>query len=188
MDAKEILIAEHKPILLVLKAIRQLCSQIVEGAEVDTALFRQIIEFVRNYADKYHHMKEEDQLFNRMEGEMDQRLKDGPVLGMLVEHDLGRRFISKLAEALNRWDQGDKSAKLDVIANAIGYEQLLQEHIHKEDNVIYPLAWRQLAPETKESLNRLFAEIEADPENAAIRDKYVNFARELADRLGIATI
>lgn len=185
MDAKDILVAEHRPILQVLKSIRQLCHQVLEGAEVDTALFRQIIEFVRNYADKYHHLKEEDQLFNRMESEMDQRLKDGPVLGMLVEHDLGRRFIRKLEEALNRLEQGERSAQLDVIANAIGYEQLLQEHIHKEDNVIYPLAWRQLSTETKESLNRLFAGIEADPENVAIREKYVNFARELANRLGV---
>ena len=45
---------------------------------------------------------------------------------------------------LENYKGGNKEAKLDVIANAISYTNLLERHIDKEDNVIYKFAQREL--------------------------------------------
>ena len=69
---------------------------------------------------------------------------------MLVEHDYGRLYMRNLGIALEKLKNGDKEAKLDVIANAISYTNLLERHIDKEDRVIYKFAERELSKEILE--------------------------------------
>ena len=64
--------------------------------------------------------------------------------GMLVEHDLGRSYMRNLEEALNKYKNGQMEAKLDIVANAVSYTNLLENHIHKEDNVIFTFAKKSL--------------------------------------------
>ena len=48
--------------------------------------------------------------------------------GMLVEHDLGRLYVTNLNEALEKaLKNGNAEAKLDVIANAVSYTNLLRK-------------------------------------------------------------
>jgi hemerythrin-like domain-containing protein len=178
-DAIEILVTEHKAIKTVLKAIRKLCWKIVTGSEVDHDLFTQIIDFVRNYADKYHHQKEENHLFTQMQELSNDPPNTGPLMGMLLDHDLGRNYISNLEKAIASHKAGNEEAKLDIIANAISYEQLLHSHIDKEDNVIYKMGVRTLPPEQLDQLSKLFDEIEDHPGNKNIRKKYLDFAKSL---------
>lgn len=86
----------------------------------------------------------------------------------------------ELEKALKECESGSNDAKVDIIANAIGYEQLLLKHIDKEDNAIYRHAEKRLAKETLEKLDVEFEAIEKDSGNTAIRDKYMDFARSLA--------
>lgn len=182
MKSIDILVDEHKYIKMVLGAIRKQCISIVHGEKVDFQLFYNIIDFVRNFADKYHHKKEEDRLFNIMAEHLGLGVESGPIAGMLVEHDIGRSHIMDLEKALKECEGGNNDAKVDIIANAIGYEQLLLKHIDKEDNAIYRHAEKRLARETLERLDAEFEAIEKDSGNAAIRDKYMDFARSLANK------
>jgi hypothetical protein len=52
------------------------------------------------------------------------------------------------------YKNGNKEAKLDIIANAIGYTTLLENHIQKEDNVIFNFAKRGLSEELIETMNK----------------------------------
>lgn len=179
MKSIDILVEEHKYIKMVLGEIRLQCISIVHGEEVNYKLFYNVIDFVRNFADKYHHKKEEDRLFNIMTEQLGLSTASGPVAGMLVEHDMGRAHIMDLEKALKECENGNSDAKVDIIAHAIGYEQLLLKHIDKEDNAIYRHAERSLPKETLEKLDTEFEAVEQDSENAAIRDKYMKFAKSL---------
>jgi hemerythrin-like domain-containing protein len=179
MKSIDILVEEHRYIKLVLGAIRKQCIAVVHGGKVDFQLFYGIIDFVRNFADKYHHKKEEDRLFNIMAEQLGLGVASGPIAGMLVEHDIGRSHIMDLEKALKECELGNMDAKVDIIANAIGYEQLLLKHIDKEDNAIYRHAEKRLSKETLEKLDVEFEEIEADRENTAVRNKYMEFAKGL---------
>lgn len=153
MNAIELMMEEHKNIKIMLKIVRKACFSVLEGEEVDYEEFNKIISFIRNYADSHHHKKEEIMLFNRMIDEIGETAERVIKYGMLVEHDLGRLYVSSLSEALEELRKGNKEAKLDVIANAISYTNLLERHIHKEDNVIYKFAERELKEETMNLIN-----------------------------------
>ncbi len=179
MNSIKILKDEHVYIKMVLAGIRKECIKIVNGGSVDHELFYQIIDFVRNYADKYHHQKEENHLFNVMSEELAPLMGSGPITGMLVEHDFGRAHIYDLEQALKANKNGNNDAKVDIIASAIGYAQMLLKHIDKEDNAIYNFAERSLSSHTLDKLNQDFVNIENDTQNIAIRDKYISFAKSL---------
>ena len=74
--------------------------------------------------------------------------------GMLVEHDLGRSYISNLIDALEKYKNGNKESKLDIIGNSISYTTLLENHIHKEDNVIFSFAKRALNEDILKSIDK----------------------------------
>lgn len=179
MKSTDVLRNEHVYIKKVLAGIRKQCILIVNGEKVNLVLFAQIIDFVRNYADKYHHQKEENHLFNVMSEQLAKDIGTGPILGMLSEHDFGRAFIYELEQALRRYENGDLDARVDIIGNAIAYEQMLLKHIDKEDNAIFNLAERSLSHDIFRKLDKDFEDIEAVTENEKIRNKYIEFANTL---------
>lgn len=179
MNSTEILRNEHVHIKKVLAGIRKQCIGIVNGNKVDFELFEKIIDFVRNFADKYHHKKEEDHLFNVMAEELSKDIGAGPIEGMLTEHAFGREYMYELEQALKKHRDGDMDARVDIIANAMGYANMLTKHIEKEDNAIFSLAERRLSPDTLSKLNKDFENIETAEENQKIRNKYIEFANSL---------
>ena len=92
--------------------------------------------------------------------------------GMLVEHDMGRFFIQELVEALEKVKKGDQEAKLDVIANAISYANLLTRHIDKEDKVVYTFVKRALSQDTFDSSDKECEGFEKDESGKGIQKKY----------------
>lgn len=179
MRSTDVLRNEHIYIKKVLAGIRKQCIAILNGSKVDFALFEQIIDFVRNFADKYHHQKEENHLFNIMAEKLVDEVGSGPILGMLSEHDFGRAYIYELEQALKRHKEGDMDARVDIIGNAIAYEQMLLKHIDKEDKAVFSLAERRLDPTILNKLDVDFEEIEGQEENTKLRNKYIEFANSL---------
>lgn len=170
---------EHVYIKKVLAGIRKQCISIVNGGKVDAEIFTQIIDFVRSFADKYHHQKEENHLFDVMADELAKDIGTGPIQGMLTEHDFGRAYIYELEQALMKYKKGDMDAKVDIVGNAMGYVQMLSKHIEKEDTAIFSLAERRLDESIQNKLDNAFKAIESKEENKRIRNKYIEFANSL---------
>lgn len=173
MDSIKLMVEEHEYIKRMLKVVREACYEILKGKEICYEDFEAMVDFIRNYADKHHHGKEEKFLFQ----EMLNHLGDvGTKLirhGMFVEHDLGRLFIGDLTEALERVKHGDEESKLDVIANAIGYTHLLHRHIDKENSVIYTFAERQLSKEVLDKVNEDSEEFEKIATEQGTQSRYI---------------
>lgn len=183
MNCIELMVEEHKNIKRLLGVVRKYCLRILNGEEVQYEEFFKIIDFVRNYADKHHHGKEETMLFNRMTEELGPAAEKLVRLGMNVEHDLGRLHIQELEAAINRVLQGDSESKLDVIANAISYTHLLNRHIDKEDGVVYKYAQNNLSKETLDRLDRECAVFEQKAVAENIQERYLALLKELESRL-----
>ncbi len=179
MSTIEILVNEHVNIKKALKVIRKICIGIVDGKEVPHDDFISIIDFIRNYADKYHHGKEEDMLFKDMESELTDKIGSGPVQGMLIEHDWGRGFVRDLEAALKAYKEGNRDVKVDIIANAMGYANLLEKHIFKEDNMLFKYAEKNLREETMNKLDRQFKEYEESNDHIQTKEKYIRLVEEL---------
>jgi len=59
----EILTSEHKNILKVIDTILAKCGELESGAEIDKDFFTKAIDFIKNYADRFHHAKEDNILY-----------------------------------------------------------------------------------------------------------------------------
>lgn len=180
MNSIELMVAEHDNILRFNQAVRNACAGILEGEAVIPADFHQMILFARVYADKHHHGKEEQILFKEM---VDRLGKIGTNLithGMLVEHDLGRLYISDLETAVNEYAQAPTTdAKLNIIANAIGYTQHLNRHIGKENEVVYVYAAKNLAPEVLAEVNAKTEAFEKLAEEDHVQKEYLDILKAL---------
>ncbi|AOT70228.1 hemerythrin domain-containing protein [Geosporobacter ferrireducens] len=184
MDAIALMIEEHKHIKRVLGITRRACIQILNGTPVNYEAFYKIIDFVRNYADKHHHSKEEDILFKRMSEELGEVIAHGPIMGMFAEHDLGRLFISNLETALQKAKAGDADARIDIIANAIAYTDLLYRHIDKEDTAIYTFAQNKLSAESMAEVEERCKAVESEAHKNRLQDKYITLIDELEKSVG----
>lgn len=180
MNAIELMMEEHKNIKEMLKVVRKASLIILEENKVNVEDFYKVINFIRNYADSHHHKKEEIMLFNRMVEEIGETAEKVVKYGMLVEHDLGRLYVSNLEEALKSYEEGNNEAKIDIIANAISYCNLLDRHIHKEDNVIYKFAERKLKEETIKNIDSECVIFEN--ENSNVKDENLDILNELKSK------
>lgn len=148
----EILSDEHKNILKFIEALKKECDRLGAGAEINKDFFKKAVDFIKNYADKFHHAKEEDILFAELDKRKEQ-MHCSPMNQMRHEHDLGRGFVKGLEAALN---SGNKEK---VIENARGYTELLEDHIYKEDNILYPMADEVLGEAAQKEMAGKFAKI-----------------------------
>ena len=177
MTAIEIMMEEHENICRMLKVIRKECMGILKSDYINYEHFNMIIGFIRNYADGHHHNKEEIILFNRMVEHLGALGEKTIKNGMLVEHDLGRLYVNSLEEALIKVKSGNEEAKLDVIANAIGYSDLLERHKTKEDNVIYKFAERQLSKEIMDQIDK--EALEYEEKNKKVKEENLLILKKL---------
>lgn len=179
MDGIVLMMEEHRNIKRMLAVMRKACLKVLNGREIDYGDFENMIEFVRNYADRHHHGKEEKLLFNRMIDEIGGAAEKLVRNGMLVEHDLGRLHIMILEEALDKLKAGDEEAKLDVIAEAVSYTHLLTRHIDKEDNAVYPFARRGLCEANLKAINEECSAFEKEQEEKDIQQYYLQMLERL---------
>jgi hemerythrin-like domain-containing protein len=173
------MVEEHKNIMRMLKVVRSACKKIMDEKDICYEDFDDMIDFIRNYADKHHHGKEEKFLFKEMVAHLGKMGTNLVTHGMLVEHDWGRLFVSELSEALSRVKAGDEDSKLDVIANAIGYANHLTRHIAKEDAVVYTFAEKNLSKELLEDINKQTELFEEEANKQSVQDYYIKLLEKL---------
>jgi len=121
------------------------------------------VDFIRSYADKFHHAKEEDILFKYFDEKLD------IVHVMLEDHTTGRNHIKAVLKAM---DEHDKNA---VIEHLNGYRDLLTQHIKKEDEILYTWMDRNL---TMAQIGEMFSKFNDVEEKMgkSVPIKYEKFA------------
>ncbi|MBI4880786.1 MAG: hemerythrin domain-containing protein [Planctomycetes bacterium] len=156
--------AEHRVIERVLRASARAAGSIEKGGAPDAVLLGRAVQFMRGYTDGVHHQKEERVLFPAMEAAGVPRA-GGPIGVMFTEHEMGRRHVAALESAL-RGPMG-REAMRALAALLRDYVTLLENHIGKEDNVLYPMAERVLDEPVKQQVLAGFLRAEAAEDEAA---------------------
>lgn len=96
-----------------------------------------LIHYFKAYADDYHHGKEEQLLFNLYPD-------NEAVKVMLEEHEQGRDYRKTLLSTKDP----------EVIKQTLkDYGEMLKEHIHKEDDILFPFLDRVLTEEENAHIN-----------------------------------
>jgi len=181
MTPTQILMHEHEVILMVLEGAEREARAIAAGGPVDEAKVSQIVDFIRNFADRCHHGKEENVLFARLV-ERGFPKDFGPIGIMLQEHALGREHVQAIARALPQAVSGDGAARTKLVDSMLGYVALLRSHIHKENNVLFPMAEQALSDEDRAALIEAFERVEREELGEGTHERYHLLAHELAGR------
>lgn len=184
MESTGRLSQEHQTILRAVDALSAFAEEVRRGGGDREELFR-FLTFIRDYADGLHHGKEEEVLFPAMV-EAGFPKEGGPIAVMLREHDIGREHVATLlglAGTRVPWTPEDRE---EIYLAARGYADLLQAHIRKEDEVLYPMAERRLDPELQERVDRRCAALDATASAEGTRERLEQLAAELVSRhLGV---
>lgn len=152
---------EHRAIKIMLNILTEVARRLEAGRGADLKDLSDILEFLKVFADRCHHAKEEELLFPAMEkagisGEQ------GPIAMMLSEHQAGRALVKDMEESISGISRGEDRAGLNFARQARAYADLLAAHIEKEDNILYPLADSRLSKKTQENLKTGFNRIERE--------------------------
>jgi hemerythrin-like domain-containing protein len=161
MRPTERLKEEHEAIKLMLRILERICKNLEAGEEVNPQHLEQILNFIKIFADKCHHGKEEDVLFPAMEKAGIPK-EGGPIGVMLTEHNMGREYVRGMSEAISSYKAGERKVSSEIVKNARDYIKLLKEHIEKENNILYPMAEMHLSKEEQEKLLEEFERIERE--------------------------
>ena len=162
MNAIDELFVEHEAVRLTLRILKKIGQRIDETGRISaTEHVEQLFEFFSTFVDKCHHGKEEELLFPALE-QVGISREGGPVGVMLKEHQQGRDLVAKLKNELFLYKSGDKDAALNFKKHADAYIALLDFHIEKENNVLFPMARKHLPVKKLVELKKCFDEIESE--------------------------
>ena len=158
--ATAILRKEHEAILRMLDVAEEVSRRLDRGEPVAPETLAGLLEFFKLFADQCHHGKEEDLLFPALERKGMPR-HGGPLAVMLAEHDQGRAFVHEMTEAAKAYPQDPAAARRWLQASA-GYQALLREHIHKENDILFVMAERMLSAAEQAELAAAFERAEEE--------------------------
>jgi hemerythrin-like domain-containing protein len=159
-DITHALVTEHRLILRMIALLEQNAPRTAEGSYTNWQFYLDGVDFIRNYADHFHHAKEEDVLFEALVKNGMPR-ENSPVAAMLMEHDQGRAYVKAMEAAAREALEGASGRERIISDNALAYAALLREHIAKEDEILYPLAERVIPEAMRDEIIALYAAAEA---------------------------
>ena len=138
MQARAPLMIEHRLIERMLSVIKDVASKIESKHMVDPVFVDTAVDFIRMYADRTHHGKEEDILFRELK-KKPMTDEDRRVMRELIEeHVFGRRTTAAIVELNDRYRSGDETALAGIVEKLQTLIEFYPKHIEKEDKVFFP--------------------------------------------------
>lgn len=152
---------EHRVIEQALRAVAGICLRLRAGEDVPPEVLSEVLDFLRNFAGRFHHGREETLLFPELDrlGIRDQ----GGVLGIIRgEHLVEQRLMNELESAIVEHGKGSPRATAEFIEAATRLTDHLIRHMEEEDQVLFALAEEMMAEEAKTNLNQALLNGSAD--------------------------
>ena len=153
MQARGPLMIEHRLIERMLSVVKNALSTIDLKNRVDVLFVDTVVDFIRVYADRTHHGKEEDILFRDL-GKKHLKEEDEKAMKQLVEeHKQGRRLVRSVAKATEQYRSGGDSHLVSTIRdNLQAIVEFYPTHIEKEDKVFFPASMGYFSQEEQQSM------------------------------------
>lgn len=152
--------------------IPRLAGQLDLAREEDRQTVLGGVQFIRHYADRHHHAKEEDILFRYFDSGLD------ILQAMLTDHVAGREHCRAIEAGVAERDTAA------VREHLLAYAALIQEHIRKEDEILFPWLDRQLLDS---QVGQMYAQfLDADRRYDGNPRQLENFVADLEARLAAA--
>jgi len=175
MQARGPLMIEHRLIERMLSVIKDVLTEIKSKKKVDPVIVDIAVDFIRVYADRTHHGKEEGILFRELTNKS-LSTKDRQAMNELIEdHVFGRQTTKALVDANSRYRNGDEAALIDIAEILQTLVEFYPKHIEKEDKVFFPASRAYFTDEEDQAILEEFWEFD----RKVIHEKYKSVVRGL---------
>lgn len=176
MQSRGPLMIEHRLIERMLETIKALLEDIESRHAVDPVRIDTIVDFIRTYADRTHHGKEEDILFRELQ-DRSLSVDDRRIMEELIEeHRIGRRTTQAVVDANRRYRGGDDNALEDIAEGLRSLVDFYPRHIEKEDKLFFPSSRAYFTDAEDQALLVRYREFD----EKMIHEKYEAVVRQLA--------
>jgi hemerythrin-like domain-containing protein len=164
------LMIEHRLIERMIDVMKEELLLIEKEKKADPEFIEMAVDFIRTYADRCHHGKEEDILFRdlgvrKLTDEHKRTMEE-----LVEEHKWGRKVTARLVEANTRYIQGNKEALSVIMESMKTLIEFYPKHIEKEDKHFFIPCMDYFTEAEKETMLR--EEWEFD--RSLIHEKYRN--------------
>lgn len=144
-----IMTVEHYPIIQVASAL----SAMRVTHDIDSETLRKAVEFIRKFADRYHHEKEEKVVFEKAKKK---KIDTSPVDAMEREHEMTRSRVREASELIERGDLKNAIVSLREWANFIS------DHIDRENHSLFPGLDRVFDENEKKNMLEEFSRVDRE--------------------------
>jgi len=155
MNITQTLKDEHVLILKGLECLRMARDKIERNQHPPKLFFQKAVPFFQNYADKYHHYKEEFIMFGflarKKEGQLDLEIGS-----LRHQHEIGRQFLTRLKKSISGYEMKNEIAITSLLENLASFISVLSRHIFREDNLFFPMVEQELPLDEKATLLEQF--------------------------------
>jgi hemerythrin-like domain-containing protein len=146
------LMIEHRLIEKMIAVIKKVIARSEQQGKINPEFIDLAVDFIRMYADRCHHGKEEDILFRDLNKKPLSREHKQIVNELVEEHQQGRKTVADLVEAKGRYLKKDPDAlhlMLDRMKYLVGF---YPKHIEKEDKHFFMPIMNYFSQEEKEAM------------------------------------
>jgi len=159
---------EHRLIERMIGVMRTELDRFLREKKANPEFILTFVDFVRTYADRCHHGKEEDILFRELENkELSKEHRD--TMNQLIEdHKWARQQTKDLVEATEKYADGDEGMFLIITARLKAITEFYPRHIEKEDKHFFLPVMGYFSQEEKEAMLQEGFEFD----QSLIHDKY----------------
>jgi len=171
-DPTERLYQEHVQILAAIDQFREQLEQKGDQNELMQKIIPEILRFFRQYADQYHHAKEESELFPMLT-DCENWVAADITQEMIDQHELFRGYTRDVEAA---YEKSDYAGCVKIL---LRYTDQLKDHIAVEDNELFPMVLDIFA---EDELEKLFFKF--DDVDRAFGQDQVDTLLQIPDKLG----
>jgi hemerythrin-like domain-containing protein len=151
MKITQTLINEHVLIIKGLGFLKIARDQIEKNQYPPGEFFQKAVPFFRNYADQYHHYKEEFLMFGFL-ARKKEGLLDLEIGALRHQHEIGRRFLTKIEKSIIGFEMKNEIAITSLLENLASFCSVLSRHIFMEDHLFFPMVEKELSKHDKITL------------------------------------
>lgn len=169
------LMIEHRLIERIIILMNKELKNIARNNKANIEFINIAIDFIKIYADRCHHGKEEDILFRDL-AKKPLSIEHKRIMNELIkEHVLARGNVKKLIEAKDKYKEGDNEALKAIAENMDILVKFYPVHIEKEDKQFFIPVMTYFSSEEKETMLKEFWEFD----RRLIHEKYGKIVDEL---------
>jgi len=178
MQARGQLVIEHRLIQQMLNLIKSSLEDVDRTKSIDPYFVDTAVDFIRVYADRTHHGKEEDILFRDLRKKYLSK-EDLQVMDKLIsDHVFFRSTTKSLIEDNGNYRKGDNDSLDKITTHLKTLVEFYPQHMKKEDEIFFPASMAYFSDEEDQAMLVNFC----DFDRKMIHEKYKALVKSLEEK------